>query len=64
MKELLYAPKVAVWLDFIASFIIGPYFYEENEASGPMTCTVTDARYADMLQNFTIPELQQRGFLD
>lgn len=64
MQEPLHSPKVTVWCGFTASFIIGPYFYEENGASGPVTCTVTAARYADMLQNFTIPQLQQRGCLD
>ena len=64
MQEPLHSPKVTDWCGFTASFIIGPYFYEENVASGPVTCIVTATRYADKLQNFTILQLQQRGCLD
>ena len=48
-QEPLHSSNVTVWCDFTASFISGLYFYEENGA-----CAVNAARYAGMLQNFTI----------
>lgn len=60
----LHSPKVTVWCGMTASFIIGPFFFEEQSTAGPVTCTVTAARLASMLSRFVIPELQQRGILD
>ncbi|GBN77041.1 hypothetical protein AVEN_208727-1, partial [Araneus ventricosus] len=40
----LYPAKVTVWCGFTASFIIGPYFFEETGALGPVTITVTGQR--------------------
>ena len=56
VQETLLLPKVCGFTEF---FNIGPYLCEENGTSGQMTCTVTYAKYTDMLQNFTIPQLQQ-----
>ena len=39
-------------------------FIRKMEQVDQWHCTVTAARYADMLQTFTIPQLQQRGCLD
>ena len=64
MEEPLHSPKVIVWCGFIASFIIGSYFYEENGESGPVTWTGFATEYEDMLQNVTIPQLQQGRCLD
>lgn len=60
----LHSPKVTVWCGFTASFIIGPYFYEEFGRNGLVTCSVNSHRYADMLENFVIPHLQQRNCID
>lgn len=60
----LHPAKVTVWCGFTASFIIGPYFFEETGALGPVTVTVTGQRYACLLRNHVIPVLQQRGCVD
>lgn len=60
----LHSPKVTVWCGMTANFIMGPFFFEEPSAAGPVTCTVTAARLESMLRCFVIPELQQRGILD
>ncbi|GFX33094.1 DUF4817 domain-containing protein [Trichonephila clavipes] len=41
----LHSPKVTVWCGFSASFILGPYFFEELGAGGPVTCSITGQRY-------------------
>ncbi|GBN54214.1 hypothetical protein AVEN_55877-1 [Araneus ventricosus] len=38
-------------------------FFEEITANGIQTCSVTGQRYRDMLNDFVIPQLQQRGCL-
>ena len=48
VQEPLHSLKVTVCCGFTAYFIIGPYFYEENGASRPVTRTVTAAKYAYM----------------
>ena len=58
-KQPLDSEKVTVWCCFTATFIIGPYFFEEITPSGIRTCSVT----GDMLRNFVIPQLQERGCL-
>jgi hypothetical protein len=60
----LHSPKVTVWCGFTATFILGPFFFEEATCSGPRTCTVTARRYKNMLENFVIPQMQQRRCLD
>ncbi|GFY25112.1 uncharacterized protein TNCV_2693031 [Trichonephila clavipes] len=37
----LHSPKVTVWCEFSASFILDPYFFEELGAGGPVTCSIT-----------------------
>lgn len=59
----LHSPKVTVWCGFTSQFILGPFFFEENQANGPVTCSVTALRYRDMLNNFVLPQLQQRQCL-
>ncbi|GBL92398.1 hypothetical protein AVEN_174692-1 [Araneus ventricosus] len=56
----LHSPKVTVWGGFTSQFILGPYFFEENDDNGPVTCSVTAAKYCDMLNSFVLPQLQQR----
>lgn len=53
----LHDTKVTVWIGFTSDFIIGPYFFEENG----QTVTINSARYLNMLRNFVIPQLEQRG---
>ncbi|GFY06919.1 uncharacterized protein TNCV_4090211 [Trichonephila clavipes] len=57
-SETLLPAKVTVWYRFKASFIIGPYFFEETGAFGPVT--VTGQRYECLLSNHVILDLQQR----
>ncbi|GFW39649.1 uncharacterized protein TNCV_3188201 [Trichonephila clavipes] len=47
----LHSPKVTVWCGFFASFILGPYFFEELGDGGPVTCAITVQRYASLLRN-------------
>ncbi|GFU63903.1 uncharacterized protein TNCV_4204201 [Trichonephila clavipes] len=54
----LHSPKVTVWCGFSTSFILGPYFFEELGAGGPVTCSITGQRYASLLRNKIIPDLQ------
>ncbi|GFV42506.1 hypothetical protein TNCV_2905151 [Trichonephila clavipes] len=59
MQEPLHLPKVTVWSDSAASAIIRPYLSEENRETRPVTYTVSAYKYADMLQNLVILQLQQ-----
>ncbi|GBM09990.1 hypothetical protein AVEN_23983-1 [Araneus ventricosus] len=62
-EQPLHSEKVTIWCGFTATFIIGPYFFEEITANGIQTCSVTGYRYRDMLREFVIPQLQQHGCL-
>lgn len=59
----LHSPKVTVWCGFTASFILGPYFFEELTARGPVTCSINGQRYATLLENKIVPDLQARQCL-
>ncbi|GFW94696.1 uncharacterized protein TNCV_4247361 [Trichonephila clavipes] len=63
LRVPLHSPKVTVWCGFSASFILGPYFFEELGAGGPITCSITGHRYASLLRNKIIPDLQARQCL-
>ncbi|GFS78129.1 uncharacterized protein TNCV_1107511 [Trichonephila clavipes] len=63
LRVPLHSPKVTVWCGFSASFILGPYFFEELGAGGPETCSITEQRYASLLRNKIIPDLQARQCL-
>ncbi|GFY22565.1 uncharacterized protein TNCV_2178261 [Trichonephila clavipes] len=56
----LHSPKITVWCGFSAYFILGPYFFEELGAGGPVTYSITGQRYASLLRNKIIPNLQAR----
>ncbi|GFX70687.1 uncharacterized protein TNCV_3307351 [Trichonephila clavipes] len=56
--------KVTVWSGFTATFITGPYFFEEMGAFCPVTVTVTGQFYECLLHNHAILDLQQRGCMD
>jgi hypothetical protein len=43
-------PKLSVWLGLHKNGVIGPFFFMES--------TVTGHSYLDMLQNFTVPQIQ------
>ncbi|GFU79014.1 uncharacterized protein TNCV_308541 [Trichonephila clavipes] len=62
LRVPLHSPKVTVWCGFSASFILGPYFFEELGAGGPVTCSITGQRYASLLRNKIIPDLQSLPF--
>ena len=55
--------KVTVWCGITRTFILGPYFFEEVTDGDLQTCTVTSARYLDMLTHYAIPELQRQNAL-
>ncbi|GFV32619.1 uncharacterized protein TNCV_441111 [Trichonephila clavipes] len=42
----LHSPKVTVWCGFTATFILGPFFFEETTRNGPVTCIVTARRWS------------------
>ncbi|GFX61598.1 transposable element tc3 transposase [Trichonephila clavipes] len=63
LRVPLHSPKVTVWCGFSASFILGSYFFEELGAGGPVTCSITGQRYASLLRNKIIPDLQARQCL-
>ncbi|GFV52693.1 DUF4817 domain-containing protein [Trichonephila clavipes] len=46
LRVPLHSPKVTVGCGFSTSFILGPYFFEELGAGGPVTCSITGQRYA------------------
>ncbi|GFT11537.1 uncharacterized protein TNCV_2523521 [Trichonephila clavipes] len=50
LRVPLHSPKVTVWCGFSASFILGPYFFEELGSGGPVTCSITGQRYASLLR--------------
>ncbi|GFV43151.1 uncharacterized protein TNCV_1573971 [Trichonephila clavipes] len=60
----LHSPKVTVWCGFTATFIFGPFFFEETTRNGPVTCTVTARRCKNMLENFVAPQMLQHQCLD
>ncbi|GFW84945.1 uncharacterized protein TNCV_682331 [Trichonephila clavipes] len=60
----LHSPKVTVWCGFTATFVLGPFFFEETTCNGPVTCTVTARRYKNMLENFVAPQMLQHQCLD
>ncbi|GFU40802.1 uncharacterized protein TNCV_2466321 [Trichonephila clavipes] len=60
----LHSPKVTAWCGFTATFILGPFFFEETTRNGPVTCTVTTRRYKNMLENFVAPQMLQHQCLD
>ncbi|GBM11606.1 hypothetical protein AVEN_180153-1 [Araneus ventricosus] len=62
-EQPLHPDKVTICSGFKATFIIEPYFFEEITANRIQTCSVTGQRYRDMLRDFVIPKLQQRGCL-
>ena len=53
-----------VWKEYKALFIIGPYFFEETGALGPIIVTVTGQRYDCLLCNNIIPVHQHLGCRD
>ena len=53
-----------MWYDLTAYFNIGPYFLRGKSSDSIVTCFLTFDRYADVLQSFIVPQLQQRGCLD
>ncbi|GFW72759.1 uncharacterized protein TNCV_1266031 [Trichonephila clavipes] len=59
----LHSPKVTVWCGFFASFILGPYLFEELGAGGLVACSITGQRYASLLRNKIIPDQQARQCL-
>ena len=55
--------KVTVMCSITSTSILGPYFFEKVTDGDLQTCTVTSARYLDMLTHYSIPELQRQNAL-
>lgn len=53
----LHSPKVTVWCAVSSIGIIGPYFFESEDA----TVTVNAVRYCEMLENFFFPKMEEYG---
>ncbi|GBM93480.1 hypothetical protein AVEN_215363-1 [Araneus ventricosus] len=49
---------------FTASFIVGPFVFEEIDRWGPVTCAIHGTRYESLLHNQLIPALQERGCVE
>ncbi|KFM64536.1 hypothetical protein X975_10113, partial [Stegodyphus mimosarum] len=63
-SQPLHSPHVTVWCGFTASFILGPFFFEEPcPVSSVKTCTVTAGRYLTILRDHVVPALQERHAL-
>ena len=60
----LHSTKVIVLCGITAPFITSLYFYEGVGRNGLTTYSVNYNRYVDMLENFVIPQLQQRNCID
>ncbi|GBM81074.1 hypothetical protein AVEN_100540-1 [Araneus ventricosus] len=56
----LHSPKVTIWCGFTSQFILGPFFFEENDDNDPVPCSVTSLRYRNILNSFFYTQLQQR----
>lgn len=63
-SQPLHSPHITVWCGFTASFILGPFFFEEHcPVSGWKTCTVNAERYLTLLRDHVVPALQERHAL-
>ena len=60
-EQPLHSVYMTAWCGFTSSFILGPFFFEEMTPRGPVRCTVTSARYRDLLVQHVIPALQERN---
>lgn len=60
----LFDAKVTAWCGITATFVLGPFFFEETTPTGPATCSVTGLRYAAMLKNYVLPELRRLNALN
>ena len=55
-SQSLHSPRVTVWCGFTASFILGPFFFEEPcPISSRKICTATAERYLTLLRNHILP---------
>lgn len=59
----LHSDYVTAWCGFTADFILGPFFFETLTPQGPKRCSVTSARYSELLRQHVIPALQERQCL-
>lgn len=58
----LHDKKVTVWCGFTADFILGPYFFENEETHEAVT--VNGVRYKKMVADFVIPQLRVKNCLE
>lgn len=60
-EEPLHPLKATVWCGVYARGVIGPYFFEDAIGN---TVTVTGERYRAVINDFLLPELEERGLVN
>jgi hypothetical protein len=55
----LHSSKVTVWCGLASVWVVGPFFFFENQNGA--AATVTSARYVHMLQTFVVPQINCVG---
>ena len=60
----LFDTKVTAFCGITATFVLGPFFFEETTPTDLATCSVAGSRYAAMLKNYIQPELRMRNALN
>jgi hypothetical protein len=67
IQQGLHDKKLTVWVGFTSSFLLGPYFFLDDDlaAVGQLqTVSVNALRYLEMLDSVVIPDLDYRQELD
>ena len=55
---------MTVWCGVAETFILSPYFFNDVTSSVMQTCSITDASYKAMLENYIILEFQQLNVIN
>ncbi|GBN26490.1 hypothetical protein AVEN_61563-1 [Araneus ventricosus] len=63
-EQSLHPDYITAWCRFTVDFILGPFFFKENTPHGLQRCSITAARYCELLQQQVIPALQERECLE
>ena len=56
-------PKITVWCELTARFILGPFFFKETKRNGRVTYLETDIRYQNMHEDFGVLQMKQHRSL-
>ncbi|GFV53831.1 uncharacterized protein TNCV_4208821 [Trichonephila clavipes] len=60
----LYSPKVTVWCGFTATFILGPFFFEETTRNGPVICTGMARRWTPPHIGLCVQQFLRQHFIN